>query len=695
MKNILYIILFSFCYFSFQPISAQCPGGQVEVEISVETDNWGYETYWELVQSGNNCGTSTLFAGGNSTQVGCNGGGQQDATPGNGYANNATINEGPWCLTTDGEYDIISIDDYGDGGAKFLVEVNGFEIAELSASGDSNTETFIASEPPLLDLSTHHNLVFDYTVKGSVVIRAEFMNEGQLAITSFDFNYSIDGGATQTQSITGVNIPYTEEVEYSHNTSWDANSIGIYNVDVWVSNINGQGNDENASNDHNIKQVSISSPVPNIIDSYLNDPYSIQEIAGSGDQINKPRDLDFHPEFSRKELWVINMGTENSGGSTVIISNAGDSTGQSSEYLQDGNAWHFMSLPTALAFGENGNWATSAGVQDANHSGGTFTGPSLWSSDPAIYAVVGNPPTAEFNGSHLDMLHGSPYSMGIAHLEDNTYFVYDSYNNDIVKYAFNGDHGPGKDDHTNGEIWRYTELNVQRDGVEIPNHMVINKTTGQLYISDHKNSQVLRMDVNSGNVTGNLPLTNETLAVHAEVTNVDWEAYITNDLSTPCGIDVQDDRLVVGDYSSGEILIFDISGTSPLLMGAIATNASGLMGIKIGPEGRIWYVDAVENTVNKVNVSPSTVGIVDNLLQSQIAVYPNPTIGFITVKIDENLNAENLELAIIDVIGKRIAGYNNLSSNKQQFDLTGLPSGTYFIEIKSENSSAIKQIVKK
>ena len=35
---------------------AQCPGGQVEVYIDIQTDNWGYEVYWELVPTGNGCG---------------------------------------------------------------------------------------------------------------------------------------------------------------------------------------------------------------------------------------------------------------------------------------------------------------------------------------------------------------------------------------------------------------------------------------------------------------------------------------------------------------------------------------------------------------------------------------------------------------------------------------------------------------
>src|SRR4051812_39729523 len=85
--------------------SAICPGGQVEVTITIKTDTYGNEGYWELIPSGNNCGTGTIFAGGNPL-VGCNGAGNQ-ASPSGGYPGDSTFVEGPWCLTQGSDFDII------------------------------------------------------------------------------------------------------------------------------------------------------------------------------------------------------------------------------------------------------------------------------------------------------------------------------------------------------------------------------------------------------------------------------------------------------------------------------------------------------------------------------------------------------------------------------------------------------------
>ena len=139
-----------------------------------------------------------------------------------------------------------------------------------------------------------------------------------------------------------------------------------------------------------------------------------EQMADSSDGLDRPQDLDFHPSAERGfELWIVNKGTEDTGSDVVILHDAGKPT-QQSEHRIDGNAWHFMNLTTALAFSDdNGNWTESPEITDANHSGGTFTGPSLWSSDLSVFAMPSGG-----NGSHLDMLHQSPNSMGIAHEVD-------------------------------------------------------------------------------------------------------------------------------------------------------------------------------------------------------------------------------------------------------------------------------------
>jgi hypothetical protein len=140
--------------------NAQCPTGEVEVYIDVTTDQWGYELYWELVPTGQACGGTTVFTGGNPT-VGCAGGGLQIATgsdPG-AYGSNMTTTEGPFCLVVGQDYDIIAIDDWGDGGSSFVSTSQALNFA-MPASSSSASTTFTAISP------VDHNLAIGNTITG-------------------------------------------------------------------------------------------------------------------------------------------------------------------------------------------------------------------------------------------------------------------------------------------------------------------------------------------------------------------------------------------------------------------------------------------------------------------------------------------------------------------------------------------------
>lgn len=314
-------------------------------------------------------------------------------------------------------------------------------------------------------------------------------------------------------------------------------------------------------------------------------------IANIFQTISTPQDLDFNPTRNM-ELWVINKDIEATGGSTVTIYNAGKEN-QTSQWRRDGNAWHFMSLPSSLAFSDNGNWASAHNVQDANHQGGTFTGPSLWSSDPAVYARPSGG-----NGSHLDMVHSSPFGMGIASENDHVFWVFDGYNGHLVRYDFVEDHGPGNDYHGDALVHRYTEVALTRDP-EVPGHIVIDDNKEFLYVVDAGKSRILKVNIQTGSKKQDLDLINEPLTEHWEMEQVSWEIFAETGLSRPSGIDIVENRLFVSDYETGEIIAYDIDTHKEL--GRIQTGKKGICGLVVGPDGKIWFVNALQNTVHRVD----------------------------------------------------------------------------------------------
>ncbi|MFT5725311.1 MAG: outer membrane protein assembly factor BamB [Bacteroidia bacterium] len=322
-----------------------------------------------------------------------------------------------------------------------------------------------------------------------------------------------------------------------------------------------------------------------------NTPY-YEVIANSSDQVSLPWDLDFHPS-RENELWVLNKGTERTGGSTVTITNAGLSN-QKAEFRKDGNSWHFMALPSAISFSqENDNWANATEILDANRRGGSFTGPSLWSSDMNVYAKPSGG-----NGSHLDMLHGSPYCMGIESDKDNAFWVFDGFNKHLCWYDFAVDHGPGNSDHDDGKIHRYREIILTREP-DVASHMVLDKVTGWLYIVDSGTKRILKVNTKTGTKKGNLNLTNEQLLEHWDMVGMDYKVFASSNLQKPSGIELSNGVIYVSDNETGEIIAYNLE--TGLELGRLDTGKKGIMGIKADKNGLLWFVCASTNEVIKIN----------------------------------------------------------------------------------------------
>ncbi|MFT4759159.1 MAG: hypothetical protein ACI9XO_003493 [Paraglaciecola sp.] len=510
------------------------------------------------------------------------------------------------------------------------------------------------------------------------------LNDGATTITDLEVTYILNGGTPVVTQLTGVNIEAFDYYTFDLSNAWTPNMAGEYTVDMEITAVNG-GMDENPTNNSDSFETEIFAQVtvPNKIEEFLVAEPVITELTAAGPFLNKPTDLDFFPVLGKDELWVVNQRTEGDGGSTLTIA---DATADPSDYtsLVDGNAWHFMSLPTAIAFSDdNYNFGTSPGVQDANHNGGTFTGPTLWSSDLDIYAQPSGG-----NGSHLDMLHGSPFSMGIAHEVDNVFWVYDDWNKDIVRYDFVEDHGPGNDDHADGMVRRYENIGINADA-DIPNHMIVDKATGWLYFVDNGNDRVLRLDINSATGSNALPGINEPLAEHSSMTGFNYEVIIETDLERPCGIEIFENYLLVGDYDNGDIVIYDMEDDF-LELGRIATLETGLTGIKVGPDGNIWYTNRLNNTL--MTAEPGDPSSTTDLQQLPVTIYPNPTNGIVSLNIPQLETGKLFNLQVNNSIGQTVLVKTALNG-VQDLNLENLPNGIYLLNVQGDDFFGIKKVL--
>lgn len=318
--------------------------------------------------------------------------------------------------------------------------------------------------------------------------------------------------------------------------------------------------------------------------------------------LNYPRDLDFNPERPG-ELWVVNQRDD----SAVIFADTGTDK-QRSQKIIDPAADHFMEEVSSISFGTAGRFATcqeSGNTYNNRAQPNLFMGPTLWPADLDVFGLS-NRDAVKFVGydlgSHLDMLHESPYCVGIEWAGDQAYWVFEGYTNSVALVDFRVDHGPGYDDHSDGVTMRYAQGDVQRVP-GIPSHMAYDAEAGLLYIADTGNRRVGVLDVKVGGQEGvRLPV-KEPQTVLVELTDSARVKSLEGTdglLVAPSGIALHDGLLYVTDAGSGYIVAFTLTGE---IVDWLDTGAPGLFGLTFDEAGDMYVVHGPESLLVKISVA--------------------------------------------------------------------------------------------
>jgi len=174
-----------------QTISVAAVTTMDTLDLLIQTDAFGYETYWAVVDDQN-----IIWAQGGNTNVGLYGGGAQNASaadPG-AYGANATINE-TVIVPFDGCYKFVVVDDYADGiccqygnGSYLLSDANFMTLAtggDFDASDESpfkaETATSVENVAALNNLNLFPNpatvnLTVEFTLAASQDMNISIMN---------------------------------------------------------------------------------------------------------------------------------------------------------------------------------------------------------------------------------------------------------------------------------------------------------------------------------------------------------------------------------------------------------------------------------------------------------------------------------------------------------------------------------------
>jgi len=330
-------------------------------------------------------------------------------------------------------------------------------------------------------------------------------------------------------------------------------------------------------------------------------------ISDISDNISSPTDLEFHPGRVN-ELWVANKATD----SITIVHNTGLDN-QTSETRLDVNRNHFLEEVSAISFGSyhpEFDWQWGSAQESLNTYNGQgnpnyFMGPALWPSSLDHFAVENQNNEDGLLGSHIDMLHESPYGVGIAHDYDNVYWYNDGYYGELVRYDFMMDHDTGGHNHSDGVVQRYSEIQLNHS-YGTPGHMVLDKETDILYISDVGEDRVIWVNTDDTTYqTENIMNDSsrlEPLSEYSRISGVEWGVLIEG-VNRPSGIALDGDQLFVSLNEDNSIVSYNLNsdGKSAVEVAIINTSASSIMGIEIGPKGHLFYVDNARDEVVRVD----------------------------------------------------------------------------------------------
>lgn len=131
---------------------------------------------------------------------------------------------------------------------------------------------------------------------------------------------------------------------------------------------------------------------------------------------------------------------------------------------------------------------------------------------------------------------------------------------------------------------------------------------------------------------------------------------------------------------------------------ATAAEMQNTGGIKADTAGNIFIADYGNNVIRKVSTKllPSNTNTIAAAKIDGVTAYPNPINNFVTLDVS-NVSSGKMEILINDVSGKTWIEkklQKNTATNEVNVNTNALPSGTYFITVKTHSGNYTTHVVK-
>jgi len=686
--NYLFAFILTLCGLSLANFSF----GQISITIEITTDSWGEEVYWELVPNGNSCGTGTIFAGGNTGELTCaDGGTPLQSTTGSPYADLTTIVEGPFLLTPGTPYDIVNIDDYGDGGNLFEVKDGPTVIGSFLSTGNGNTWTFIPGlgddigvvDPCFYTLQTNPPTLVD----SSVLFYYSQTPEGQAfndtlffgaQVSNFGLNPAVDaklytvvsGAGTYSDSSAAATIPAGSTDFLEITTSYFIPSAqGTHNMDIRAGMPvldQNTGNDALPAGELGRTTFDVTDSVYARDNDNLNGGDAWWYGAGTDYRIGCVYEVKVADVSTSISYWV---PTNTTAGIVVklaiwdaSVNNVLELAG--SDYYtitaNDLGAWISLPFMTGTVLDGNNNAALTAGWY--------VTGLETQGSD-TYFSVGGATYCAPLTVLVDPLLQDTWFynTQGAPHLRMNMFSA--------TCGTFNGSLGAVVDESVPGA----------NDGSATV--IATGGTTPYTYNWSSGGNAATEAPLSGGTYTCTITDANGCTEVVTAIVNITGCA----GFSVSAGTIVLESAAGAND-GSAEVNV--TGGAAPITFlwspGGQTTNPAVGLGANTYTCTITDDIGCTEVVVMTVNV----VGIHEATLNAAVSIFPNPSNGVFTVEFTRAIG-DDYNLEIINMLGQGVYNENFAinGSFTKHLDLNSLQKGVYFLNVSNSAGKATYKLI--
>ncbi len=142
------------------------------------------------------------------------------------------------------------------------------------------------------------------------------------------------------------------------------------------------------------------------------------------------------------------------------------------------------------------------------------------------------------------------------------------------------------------------------------------------------------------------------------------------------------------NLQSGESAVWVVDGNTYGSGSSITLPQIGTYNVEV----IVSSADGCEASTNEVIVIENS-GLDQENISSQLNIYPNPTEKTVMVTLVGNDKIESIQ--VFDALGRSVLNYNALKENKQSINLESFDTGVYILELKTQNKTLTRRVIKK